>query len=162
MNELVRVGKVRHLGISNVDAAQVREAAETATLAVVQNEYNLLERDAEDAVLPLCEQLGVGFVPYFPLAGGLLTGKYRRGVPPPPGTRLAGRRIDDGTFDRLAALERIDAAHGRTLLELAIGALASRPAVVSVIAGATSPEQVRANAAAGGRRLTAEELSALD
>ena len=109
-------------------------------------------------MLPLCEELGVGFVPYFPLASGLLTGKYRRGEPAPAGTRLAGREIDDDTFDRVEAARarsRRSAAH--TLLELAIGALASQPAVVSVIAGATTPEQVRANAAAA--RGEAEELA---
>ena len=157
MQELVTAGKVRHLGISNVDAAQVREAAATAPIAVVQNEYNLLERSGGDELLPLCEELGVGFVPYFPLASGLLTGKYRRSSPAPPGTRLAGRHIDDATFDRLDTLQRFAAERGRTLLELAIGALASQPAVVSVITGATSPEQVRANAAAAWE-LTAEEL----
>src|SRR5262249_12115809 len=83
MNELVAAGKVRHLGVSNVDATQMREAAATAPIAVVQNEYNLLKRGAEDEVLPACRELGVGFVPYFPLASGLLTGKYRRGEPAP-------------------------------------------------------------------------------
>jgi aryl-alcohol dehydrogenase-like predicted oxidoreductase len=161
MHELVGAGKVRHLGISNVDAAQVRDAAAAAPVAVVQNQYSLLERGAEAEVLPVCEELGLGFVPYFPLASGLLTGKYRRGVPAPTGTRLAGREIDSKTFDRIETLERFAAARGHTLLELAIGALASQPAVVSVIAGATTPEQVRANAAAAPWRLTPEELAAL-
>ncbi len=148
MHELVGAGKVRHLGVSNVDAAQLRDAVAAAPVELVQNQYSLLERGAEQEVLPLCEELGVGFVPYFPLASGLLTGKYRRGEPAPAGTRLAGREIDDATFDRLEELERLAAEQGLTLLELAIGALASQPAVVSVIAGATTPEQVRANAAA--------------
>jgi aryl-alcohol dehydrogenase-like predicted oxidoreductase len=161
MHELVDAGKVRYLGVSNVDAARLREAATAAPIAVVQNEYSLLERAAEAEVLPLCEELGVGFVPYFPLASGLLTGKYRRGEPPPAGTRLAGREIDDETFDRLDELERLAAGRGLTMLELAIGALVSQPAVVSVIAGATMPEQVRANAAAANARLTSEELAAI-
>lgn len=161
MSELVNAGKTHTIGVSNVDAAQLRDAAAAAPLAAVQNHYNLLQRDAEAEVLPLCQELGIGFVPYFPLASGLLTGKYRRGERPPPGTRLAGRSIDDETFDRIEALERFAAERGHTLLELAIGALASRRSVVSVIVGATMPEQVRANAAAAGWRLTPEELAAL-
>jgi aryl-alcohol dehydrogenase-like predicted oxidoreductase len=161
MNELVAAGKVRAIGVSNVDAAQLREAAAAAPLAAVQNQYSLLERGAEAEILPLCEELGVGFVPYFPLASGLLTGKYRRGEPMPTGTRLAGRSIDNKTFDRIEALERFATERGHTLLDLAIGALDSQPAVVSVIAGATAPEQVRANAAAAGWRLTPDELAAM-
>jgi len=161
MYELVEQGKVRHLGVSNIDAAQLREAAAAAPVAVVQNRYSLLERGAEDEVLPACAELGVGFVPYFPLASGLLTGKYRRGEPAPAGTRLAGQEIDDETYDRIEALERFAEDHGRSLLELALGALASRPEIVSVIAGATSAEQVRANAAAASCQLTPEELAAL-
>jgi aryl-alcohol dehydrogenase-like predicted oxidoreductase len=161
MHELVADGKVRHLGVSNMDAEQLREAAATAPVAVVQNRYSLLERGPEADVLPVCAALGIGFVPYFPLASGLLTGKYRRGEPMPEGTRLVDQEIDDETFDRVEALERFADERGHTLLELAIGALASRPEVASVIAGATSPEQVRANAAAGAWQLTPEELAAL-
>jgi aryl-alcohol dehydrogenase-like predicted oxidoreductase len=153
MHELVATGKVRHLGVSNVDAAQLREAVATAPLAVVQNQYSLLKREAEDEVLPTCRELGVGFVPYFPLASGLLTGKYRRGEPAPDGTRLAGQEIATETFDEVEELERTAQERGLTLLELAIGELLEVPAVVSVIAGATTPEQVRANAAAGRRLL---------
>ena len=161
MHELVADGKVRHLGVSNMDAEQLRQAAATAPIAVVQNRYSLLERGPEADVLPACAELGIGFVPYFPLASGLLTGKYRRGEPMPEGTRLADQEIDDETFDRVEALERFADERGHTLLELAIGALASRPEVASVIAGATSPEQVRANAAAGAWQLTPDELAAL-
>ena len=161
MQELVDAGKVRHLGVSNVDAVQLRDAAAAAPVAVVQNKYSLLERGAEAEVLPVCEELGVGFVPYFPLASGMLTGKYRRGRPAPKGTRLAGREIDSETFDRVEALERFASGRGHTLLELAIAALSSQPAVVSVIAGATTPEQVRANAAAAEWRLTPDELAAI-
>jgi aryl-alcohol dehydrogenase-like predicted oxidoreductase len=144
-----------------MDAEQLREAATAAPVAVVQNRYSLLERGAEEDVLRACAELGVGFVPYFPLASGLLTGKYRRGQPPPPGARLADQEIDDAAFDRIEALARFAEERGHSLLELAIGALASRPEVVSVITGATSPEQVRANAAAGAWQLTPEDLAAL-
>ena len=161
MHELVGAGKVRHLGVSNVDAAQLREAAATAPIAVVQNRYSLLYREAEQEVLPACAELGVGFVPYFPLASGLLTGKYRRGEPAPSGTRLADQEIDDETFDRIEALERFASDHRHSLLELAIGSLASRPEVASVIVGATSPEQVRTNAAAASWQLSPEELAAI-
>ena len=161
MHELVDDGKVRHLGVSNMDAAQFREAAAAAPVAVVQNRYSLLERGAEEEVLPACAELGIGFVPYFPLASGLLTGKYRRGEPAPPGTRLEAQDIDDETYERIEAFERFAAERGRSLLELAFGALASRPEIVSVIAGATSPEQVRSNAAAASWQLTPEELAAL-
>ena len=161
MHELVEQGKVRHVGVSNMDAAQLREAAAAAPVAVVQNRYSLLDRGAEDEELPACAELGIGFVPYFPLASGLLTGKYRPGEPAPPGTRLDGQQVDDETYDRIAALEHFAAERGRSLLELAFGALASRPEIVSVIAGATSPEQVRSNAAAASWRLTPQELASL-
>ena len=150
MGELVDEGRVRWLGVSNVDADQLRAAAATGvTIVAVQNHYSLLHRADDADVLPLCRELGIGYVPYFPLASGLLTGKYRRGEPAPAGSRLAGRPIDDDEFDAVEALEKLAAERGRTLLELAIGGLASVPGVASVIAGATSPEQVRANAAAG-------------
>jgi aryl-alcohol dehydrogenase-like predicted oxidoreductase len=161
MQQLVEAGSVRFLGVSNVDAAQLREAVATAPIAVVQNRYSLLDRAAEADLLPLCAELGVGFVPYFPLASGLLTGKYRRGEPAPRGARLEGQIVEDETFDRIEALERLAAERGRTLLELAVSALASRPGIASVIAGATTPEQVRANAAAGAVEVSAGELAAL-
>jgi len=161
MQRLVEAGKVRQLGVSNVDAEQLREAAVAAPVSFVQNRYSLLERGVEAELLPLCSGLGVGFVAYFPLASGLLTGKYRRGEPAPAGSRLEGQPVDNETFDRIEALERFAAERGHTLLELAIGALASQPAVVSVIAGAMTPEQVRVNAAAANWRLTPEELAAL-
>jgi aryl-alcohol dehydrogenase-like predicted oxidoreductase len=159
MNELVDAGKARAIGVSNVDAAQLREAAAAGPVAAVQNKYSLLERGADAEIIPLCHELGIGFVPYFPLASGLLTGKYRRGQPPPAETRLAGQKIDGATFDRIEALEGFATERGHTLLELAISALASQPAIVSVIAGATKPEQVRANAAAADWRLTPDELA---
>jgi aryl-alcohol dehydrogenase-like predicted oxidoreductase len=170
MDALVREGKTREIGCSNLSLEQLDDAVQVvaddglAPIAALQNEYSLLQREAEQDVLPRCHELGVAFVPYFPLASGLLTGKYRRGAPAPEGTRLSGRP-DALSDDRLAAVERLDAfarEHGRTLLELAISGLASRPGVSSVIAGATSADQVRANAAAADWRLDADELRALD
>ena len=164
MHELVEAGKVGALGVSNVNPDQLREAAGAAPVLAVQNEYSLLERGARADVLPAARGLGVGFVPYFPLAHGLLTGKYRRGEPAPYGTRLHDRQefLTEDRFDKLEALERFSAERGHSLLELAIAALASEPGVLSVIAGATKPEQVRANAAAGAWHLTAQELELVD
>ncbi|MGZ4352220.1 MAG: aldo/keto reductase [Gaiellaceae bacterium] len=168
LDELVRAGKVRYLGASNFTAAQLREADEVARaegltrFVALQNEYSLLDRSAEAEVLPACRELGVGFVPYFPLASGLLTGKYRRGEPAPEGTRLAGSdRLTDEAFDRVETLERFAAERGRPLLELALAALASEPGVAGVIAGATKPEQVRANAAAADWQLSDAERDEL-
>jgi aryl-alcohol dehydrogenase-like predicted oxidoreductase len=167
MQELVRDGVVRAIGCSNFDAAPLGEADELARansgprFVAVQNEYSLLERDAEQDVLPLARRLGVAFVPYFPLANGLLTGKYRRGEPRPVGTRLERRDIDNATFDRLAALESFARDRGKTMLQLAIAALASQPGIPSVIAGATSAEQVRANAAAAEWQLSPDEFAEL-
>ncbi len=162
MQRQVEAGKVRFLGVSNFSAAQLREAVAAGPIAVLQNEYSLLEREAEDEVLPACRELGVGFVPYFPLASGLLTGKYRRGETAPEGTRLHGSdRVGQADWDRIERLQRFAEERGHTLLELAIAALASTPGVVSVIAGATKPEQVRANAAAAAWQLSEEDLAAL-
>jgi aryl-alcohol dehydrogenase-like predicted oxidoreductase len=151
LSELVEERRVRAIGVSNVTVQQLEEAAQAGPVAAVQNEYSLLDRTVEADVLPRCRELGVAFVPYFPLASGLLTGKYQRGEAPPPGSRLEGRpeRLTDEAFDRVEALEERASAHSQTLLALAIAALASEPGVASVIAGATSPEQVRENAAAG-------------
>jgi aryl-alcohol dehydrogenase-like predicted oxidoreductase len=112
-------------------------------------------------VLPLCRELDVSYIPYFPLASGLLTGKYRRGEPAPAGTRLAGRQIEDERFDRVEALTAFAEERGHTLQELALSALASTPGIGSLIAGATRPEQVRANAAAASWLLSSDELDAL-
>jgi aryl-alcohol dehydrogenase-like predicted oxidoreductase len=170
LDELVQEGKARYVGHSNLEAAQVEEidalAREHGWARPVsaQNEYSLLRREAEAELLPECERLGLGVLPYFPLASGLLTGKYRRGAPPPEGTRLAGRDdvLTDEKFDRLEALEAFAVERGLTLLQVAIGGLAAQPAIGSVIAGATKPEQVRANAAAGEWVPTAEDLAALN
>jgi aryl-alcohol dehydrogenase-like predicted oxidoreductase len=163
MMELVDAGTVRAIGVSNFSAEQLDEAVEAGPVAALQNRYSLLERAAEEDVLPRCRELGVSFIPYFPLSSGLLTGKYRRGEPPPPGSRLESRRdaLSDKAFDRIERLEEFAAARGRTLLELAIAGLASQPAVASVIAGATSPEQVRENAAAADWELSEAELDEL-
>jgi aryl-alcohol dehydrogenase-like predicted oxidoreductase len=164
LDELVREGTIRAYGTSNYAPARVEEAATLAQEAYVseQSEYSWLERDAERELLPTCARLGIGFIPYFPLASGLLTGKYRRGHPPPEGTRLHGRQIPHEQFDRVEALEAFARDHGTSLLEVAIGGLAAQPAVASVIAGATKPEQVRANAAAGAWEPTTGDLAALN
>ena len=164
MQELVDEGTVRWLGLSNVDAAQIGQAAAFDRVVAVQNYYSLMHRDDDAEVLPLCAELGIGYVPYFPLESGLLTGKYRRGEPAPEGARIAAgdERLGDETLARVAALEAFAEARGHTLLELAIGGLASIPGIASVIAGATSPDQARANAAAGNWHLTGPELEELE
>jgi len=168
LDELVREGKVRAIGCSNFSADQLSEADRVARdnglapFAVLQNHYSVIRRDDDEDVLPLCRELGVSYIPYFPLASGLLTGKYRRGEEAPAGTRLAGREIDEARFDRVEACAAFAEEHGHSLHELAICALASTPGVGSIIAGATKPEQVRANvAAAGAWRLDRDELAAL-
>jgi aryl-alcohol dehydrogenase-like predicted oxidoreductase len=169
LDELVREGIVRYVGSSNFDAALIEEADRVAVepglarFVSAQNQYSLLRRQAEGEILPACERLGLGFLPYHPLAGGLLSGKYRRGEPPPEGTRLAARpdRLTDEEFDQVEALERYAAERGRTLLEVAVAALLARSPVASVIAGATTPEQVRANVAAAEWEPSADDLAAL-
>jgi aryl-alcohol dehydrogenase-like predicted oxidoreductase len=156
LDELVRGGKVRTIGASNFSAAQIEEADAVARshgwarFTAIQNHYSLLVRDAERDVLPVCERLGLGFVPFYPLASGLLTGKYRRGEAAPAGTRLAARDqvATEEQFSLLEWLARYAAARELSMTDLAIGALLARRPVCTVIAGATKPEQVRANAAA--------------
>ena len=172
LNEAVRAGKVREIGCSNFSAAQLREAAAAvapgaARFVSVQNEYSLLKRDPEAEVLPECARQGLAFLPYFPLASGLLTGKYRRGQAAPAGARIqAGERFGDllsgPNLDVVEALIAFAEARHHTLLELAISWLLAHPQVASVIAGATSPEQVSTNAKAAGWRLTPAELSEID
>jgi aryl-alcohol dehydrogenase-like predicted oxidoreductase len=172
LTELVREGKVRYLGSSNLAAWQVAEAEWLARsrgserFVSAQNHYSLLDRGVEAELVPACQQYGVGLLPYFPLANGLLTGKYRRGEAAPEGTRLAGPRgageLTDGRFDLVEALEAFAAERSLSLLDVAIGGLAAQPAVASVIAGATSPDQVKANVAAGRWRPTTDDLTALD
>jgi aryl-alcohol dehydrogenase-like predicted oxidoreductase len=170
LDELVREGVVRHVGHSNLEAPEIEEVdamcREHGWVRPVsaQNEYSLLRREAEAKLLPTCERLGIGVLPYFPLASGLLTGKYRRNQPRPEGARLSGREdvFAEETFDRLETLERFAEERGLTLLAVAIGALLARPAIASVIAGATRPEQVRANVEASRFELGAEDLAELD
>jgi aryl-alcohol dehydrogenase-like predicted oxidoreductase len=169
MSELADEGKARQLAVSNLTVEQLDEVVSIAAqegltpIVALQNEYSLLEREAERDVLPRCRELGIGFVPYFPLASGMLTGKYRRGEAAPQGTRLHGQddRLTPEVFDTVERLETFARERGHSLLELAIAALASRPEIPSVIAGATRPEQIRANAAAADWVLDADELDAL-
>jgi aryl-alcohol dehydrogenase-like predicted oxidoreductase len=155
LHELVQEGTVRAIGSSNFTAAMVEEASELARergltpFVSEQSEYSWLRQEAEEELLPSCERLGIGFIPYFPLASGILTGKYRKGEPPPEGTRLEGREIEDADLDAVERLRSFAETRGVGLLELSIGGLAAVPGVASVITGATAPEQVRANAAAG-------------
>ncbi len=171
MSRLVDEGKAREIGCSNFSAEQLDEAEEAAKelgvrrFVTVQNEYSLLAREAREEVLPACRRLGLSFVPYFPLASGLLTGKYRKGQPPPQGSRLAGGD-EFMTDERLDLVERLIAfaeQHGHTILELAMSWLASQPEIATVIAGATSAEQVRANAeAVEAWRFSDDEFAEID
>src|SRR3954469_2162882 len=158
LDELVRVGKIRAWGTSNYAPETLERTKELASDAFVseQSEYSWLHREPEAELLPTCERLGLGFIPYFPLASGLLTGKVSREHPPAEGTRLHGDSIDDAQLDRVEALRAWAEAQGVTLLDVAIGGLLAVRPVVSVIAGATKPEQVRANAAAGEWEPTGE------
>jgi aryl-alcohol dehydrogenase-like predicted oxidoreductase len=175
LDELVRAGKVREIGASNFTDEMIDEAEaasrerDVARFVSVQNEYSLLRRLPERGLLDACVRHGIAFLPYFPLASGLLTGKYRRDEPPPAGTRLANmpserqqQSFTDKNFNRVEALEAWASERGHSLLELAISWLLARPAVASVIAGATKPEQVTANVAAAGWTLTESDLREID
>jgi aryl-alcohol dehydrogenase-like predicted oxidoreductase len=163
LDELVGEGKIRAYGTSNYEPATLRRARAVAGENYVseQSEYSWLHRDAEDALLSTCRELGLGFIPYFPLASGLLTGKVTRNRPPAEGTRLHGRTISDADLGRVERLSAWAEARGVTLLDVAIGGLAAVPPVASVIAGATKPEQVRANARAGEWEPSPAELAEL-
>jgi len=170
LTELVNEGKVRYLGHSNftgwqiADAAHVARATGAAPFVSAQNHWSLLERGAEAEVVPAARHFGLGVLPYFPLANGLLTGKVRRGQAPPAGSRLAGRLgyVTDDKLDRVEALIAWAAERGRTVLEVAIGALAAQDGCACVIAGATTPEQVKENAAASEWIPSASDLADLD
>jgi aryl-alcohol dehydrogenase-like predicted oxidoreductase len=173
LDDLVRQGKVRYIGHSNftgwmtAEAHYVAKSEHLSPFISAQNEWSLLNRRVEHDLVPACAEFKVGVLPYFPLASGMLTGKYRRGEAAPEGTRLAfgpmGERIlTDANFDKVEKLEAFAQERGHSLLELAFGWLASQPTVGSVIAGATKPEQVAANVAAGTWRLTAEEMAEVD
>ncbi|MFE4632695.1 aldo/keto reductase [Streptomyces sp. NPDC056773] len=170
LTELVTEGKIRYIGHSNFSGWQLAEAAHVARetgaapFVSAQNEWSLLQRSAERELVPAALHYGVGVLPYFPLANGLLTGKIRRGAPVPAGSRLEGRDayLTDERLDIVEALAALADKHGRTVLELAVGWLSAQPGCASVIAGATSAEQVRANAAVADRPLDAELLAEVD
>jgi aryl-alcohol dehydrogenase-like predicted oxidoreductase len=171
LDDLVRAGKVRYLGNSNFAGWQIADAAWTAQsghltpFVSAQNHFSLLERGVEAEVLPACERFGLGMLPFFPLASGLLTGKYRRGEPAPEGGRLSEarytHRLARAPWDTIEALEAYASARGLSLLDVAIGGLAAKPTVASVIAGATRPEQVAANVAAAQWVPSADDLAEL-
>jgi aryl-alcohol dehydrogenase-like predicted oxidoreductase len=170
LHELVLEGKVRNIGSSNFAGWQVVDADWTARaggyerFVSAQNKYSLLDREVEDELVPACERVGVGILPFFPLEFGLLTGKYKRGQDAPEGTRLAQEtsRLEAAEWDRIEAVEAFAAQRGLSMLQVAMGGLAAQPAVASVIAGVTRAEQVVANAQAGLWEPTAEDLAALD
>jgi aryl-alcohol dehydrogenase-like predicted oxidoreductase len=163
LDELVEQGTIRAYGTSNYEPVNLERAKAIAGRGYVseQSEYSWLTRDVEAELLPTCERLGLGFIPFFPLASGLLTGKVTPDRPPAEGTRLYGRAIDPADLDRVEQLSAWAEAHGASLLEVAIGGLLAVKPVVSVIAGATKPEQVRANAAAGDWEPSHAELNEL-
>ena len=170
LTELVQEGKVRYLGSSNLTGWQVVDADWVARsegferFVSAQNEYSLLERGVEDDLVPACEHVSVGLLPYFPLASGLLTGKYRRGEAAPAGTRLHSRAevLESADWDTIENVESYAAERGLRVIDVAIGGLAAQPAVASVIAGATSPEQIQDNVRAGSWEPTAGDLVELD
>jgi aryl-alcohol dehydrogenase-like predicted oxidoreductase len=170
LEDAVRAGKVRYLGASNFSAWQLCRSNDLAEMmgwesfVTLQPHYHLLEREVERELIPYCRFANIGIVPYFPLAGGFLTGKYKRGEPPPSGSRgekspYVQKYLTDANFDRLDRLAAFASARGRTVHALAFAWLLGQPQMTSVIAGATSPEQISANAAAGEWRLSAEELA---
>ena len=174
LDDLVRQGKVRYIGNSNFTGWQIADADWTARgnhgarFVSAQNHYSLLERGVEAEVLPACERFGLGMLPYFPLASGMLTGKYHRGEPPPQGTRLANvgrlaeRALSERNFTIVEKLTEFAEGRDRKLIDVAFGWLLAKPAVASVIAGATSAAQVEANVAAASWRLGAEDMAAVD
>jgi aryl-alcohol dehydrogenase-like predicted oxidoreductase len=181
LDELVREGKVRYIGCSNLPAWRVADAqwiarnSGGARFVSSQSPYNLLERGIEAQLVPACLQFGMGVIAYFPLANGLLSGKYRRGEPPPEGARLtdmavpwrvgppkAADQLSEDNFSRIEAIDRFAKERGATLLEVALGGLVERPGVASAIAGASRPEQVLANAAAADWIPSVDDLNDLD
>jgi aryl-alcohol dehydrogenase-like predicted oxidoreductase len=164
LDELKRAGKVREIGCSNFSAAQIREAG--GKFRSVQNQYSMLHREPEAEVLPECRREHLAFLPYFPMANGLLTGKYRKGQPLPKGSRgdagWGPKVFTDENLDKVERLIQFAEGHGHSLLELAFSWLAAQPTVASVIAGASTPEQVRANAAALTWQLNSSDLAKID
>jgi aryl-alcohol dehydrogenase-like predicted oxidoreductase len=174
LDDLIRQGKIRYIGVSTITAWQLVDMQWTARhhglnrLVSCETEYNLLARGAERDLVPAMRAHGIGMLPYYPLASGFLTGKYKRGAPLPQGARLANAKryadmyINDASFDVLEGLEAFCKQRGRSMLELAFSWLVARPAVASVIAGATRPEQLEANVKAAGWELTAQEIAEID
>ena len=169
LDALVKAGKVREIGCSNFSAAQLREASQVrggAKFVSVQNNYSLFHREPEAEVLPECERLGIAFLPYFPLANGLLTGKYRKGQPYPKSSRgedgFGPKVFTDENLALVETLRGFAESRGHTLLELAMCWLASKNVIASIIAGSKTPEQVKANALAVAWRLTEADLAAVD
>ncbi|MFL5553307.1 MAG: aldo/keto reductase [Gemmatimonadaceae bacterium] len=174
LDELVRAGKVKEIGCSNFSAEQLREASDAASrkdgsarFASVQNEYSLLDREPEEGVLDECERQQIAFLPYFPLKSGLLTGKYRKGQPIPEGSRVAKyeryrKVLTEENLDRVEALAEYAESKGHTILELAVSWLLAHRVVASVIAGATSADQVRANVTAADWQLEEDDLEEID
>ena len=173
LDDCIKQGKIRYAGCSNFAGWQIADAHWTALrdhlnpFVTAQNHMSLLERGVVREVIPACDRFGLGMLPFFPLASGLLTGKYQRGVPAPEGTRLsapraAARSLSDDNFDRVEKLDAFAREHDRSLLELAFGWLLSFPCVSSVIAGATRPEQAKANVEASAMRLSTDEMKEID
>ncbi len=174
LDDLVRQGKVRYVGCSNLPAWQVADAQWTAkslglnAFVSCQDEYSLLRRGIEAELVPAMQAFGLGLLPFYPLASGLLTGKYRRGEPPAAGTRMAAMRgqaerfLTDRDFELAEKLQSFAKSRGRSLLELAFSWLAAHPQVASIIAGATRPEQVEQNVTAVGWPLTPDDLAEID
>jgi aryl-alcohol dehydrogenase-like predicted oxidoreductase len=170
LDELVKAGKVREIGCSNFSAEQLQEGealakkSHGARFVSVQNEYSLFKREDEQGVLPECANSDIGYLPYFPLASGLLTGKYRKDQPLPEGTRITtgNKWLTDTNLDAVEALIQFAETRHHSILELAVSWLLRLPAVASVIAGATKPGQVNANVAAAGWKLTDDELKQID
>jgi aryl-alcohol dehydrogenase-like predicted oxidoreductase len=171
--ELVAEGKIREFGCSNFSVPLLTEAAAATPdgspgFVSVQNQYNILHREPEDGVLEWCDRTGTAFLPFYPLAAGVLSGKYRAGEPPPEGTRLAGlgdgaaRHLSDERLAAVSALGELAGRDGHSVLDLAIGWLLTRPAVASVIAGATRPEQITDNVAGGRWLPSTDVLAAVD
>jgi aryl-alcohol dehydrogenase-like predicted oxidoreductase len=171
LDDLVREGKVRYVGHSNFSGFQTSHAEWTARtrgferFVSAQNEYSLLKTQVETELVPALEEYGMGMLPYFPLASGLLTGKYQRGLAAPAGSRVAAwgmqAALTDATFDRIEALASFGKERGHSLLDVAVSGLAARPTVASVLAGATSAQQVAQNVAAGSWQLSADDVAAL-
>ncbi|MBZ0283106.1 MAG: aldo/keto reductase [Anaerolineae bacterium] len=172
LDDLVKAGKIREIGSSNFSAEQIREAEGAVKpggvrFVSLQNEYSLLKREDEKEVLPECDHLNIGYLPYFPLASGMLTGKYRQGQALPKGTRITNnpdpsRWLNDANWGKVEKLTQFAESKGHTILELAFSWLLARPIVASVIAGAMKPEQIQANAKAANWQLTPADLAEID